>query len=74
MQHFGETFRQLYIRFAADRASMIAKIKSNSCKWLGEHFSRETRKNAKYCVQIIEKWQGNGRSSSGAIHLSQASS
>ena len=71
MQHFGETSRQLYIRFTTDRASMIGKIKSNSCKWLGEHFSREICKNVKYSIQIIEKWQGNGRYSSGAIDLAQ---
>ena len=72
MQYFGESFQQVNMRLATHRGIMIAKIKSNSCNWLGEHFSRDTCKNAKYSVQIIEKWQGNGRSSSGAIHLSQA--
>ena len=72
MQHFGETSQQLNIRFAKQRASMIAKIKSNSCKWLGEHFSREICKNDKYSVQITGKWQANVRSSSGAIDFAQA--
>ena len=44
----------------------------NICKWLAGHFSTGICKNAKYSVQIIEKWQGNGRTSSGAINLSEA--
>ena len=42
------------------------------CKWLAEHFSTGISKNAKYSVQIIEKWQGNGRASRGAIDLGEA--
>ena len=38
---------------------MSGKIKSNSCKWLAEHFSKGICKNANYSAQIIEKWQGN---------------
>ena len=72
MQYFGETAQQLNIRFATRRASMSGKIKSNSCKWLAEHFSTRISKNAKYSVQIIEKWQGNGRTSRGAIDLGEA--
>ena len=51
---------------------MSRKLKSNSCKWLAEHFSTGICKNAKYSVQIIEKWQGNGRTSHGAIDLGEA--
>ena len=72
MQYVGETAQQLNIRFATHRASMSGKIKSNSCKWLAEHFSTGICKNAKYSVQIIEKWQGNGRTSRGAINLGEA--
>ena len=38
MQYVGETVQQLNIRFATHRASVSGKIKSNSCKWLAEHF------------------------------------
>ena len=54
------------------RASVSGKIKSNSCKWLVEHFSTGICKNAKYFLQIIEKWKGNGRISRGAIDLGEA--
>ena len=55
MQYVGKTGEQLNISFATHRASKIRKIKSNSCKWLVEHFSTWICKNAKYSVQIIEK-------------------
>ena len=48
------------------------KIKPSSCKWLAEHFSTGISKNAKYSVQIIEKQQGSGRTSCGAIDLDEA--
>ena len=51
---------------------MGGKLKSSSCKWLAEHFSTGICKNAKYSVQIIEKWQGNGRTSHGAFGLVEA--
>ena len=51
---------------------MSGKIKSNSCKWLTEHFSTGICKNAKCSVQITEKWQGNGRTGRGAIYLGEA--
>ena len=72
MQYVGETAQQLNIRFATHRASISGKLKSSSCKWLVKHFSTGIRKNAKYSVQIIEKWQGNGRTSCGAINLGEA--
>ena len=72
IQYVGETAQQLNIRFATYRASMSGKINSNSCKWFIEHFSTEICKYAKYSVQIIEKWQGNGRTSRGAIDLGEA--
>ena len=72
MQYVGETVQQLNIRFATHRASTMRKIKSNPCKWLTGHFSTGICKNAKYSVQIIEKWQGNGRTSRGAIDLGDA--
>ena len=72
MQYVGETAQHLNISFATHRASMSGKIKLNSCKWLAEHFSTWTYKNAKYSVQIIEKWQGNGRTSRDAIDLGEA--
>ena len=50
-----ENWSAINIRFATEKASIIAKIKSNSCKWLVEHFSTWICKNAKYSVQIIEK-------------------
>ena len=50
MQYVGETAQQLNIRFATHRASMSGKTKSNSCKWLAEHFSTGICKNAKYSV------------------------
>ena len=56
MQYVGETPQQLNIRFLTHRASMSKKIRSNSCKWLAEHFSSEICKNAKCYVEIIEKW------------------
>ena len=54
------------------RGSVSGKVKSNSCKWLAEHFSTGIYQDAKYSVQIIEKWQGNGRTSCGAIDLVEA--
>ena len=72
MQYVGETAQQLNIRFATHRASISGKLKSSSCKWLVKHFSTGIWKNAKYSVQIIEKWQGNGRTSCGAINLGEA--
>ena len=51
---------------------MSGKLNSNSCKWFTEHFSTGLCKNAKCSVQIIEKWQGNGRTSHGAVDLGQA--
>ena len=38
LQYVGETAQQLNIRFATHTASMSGKLKSNSCKWLAEHF------------------------------------
>ena len=72
MHYVGETAQQLNIRFATHTASMSGKIMSNSCKWLAEYFSTEICKNPKYSVQIIEKWQGNGRTSCGAVDLGEA--
>ena len=72
MQYVGETAQQLNIRFATDRASMSGKINSNSCKWLAKHFSTGICKNAKYSVQMIEKWQRSGRTTRGAIDLGKA--
>ena len=66
MQYVGETAQQLTIRFATYRARTSGKLKLNSCKWLAEHFSTGICKNAKYSVQIIEKWKANGRASRGA--------
>ena len=71
MQYVGKTAQQLNVRLATHRASMSGKLKSNSCRWLAEHFSTGICKNAKYSVQIIEKWQGNGRTSCGAIDLGE---
>ena len=45
---------------------MSGKLKLSSCKWFAEHFSTGICKNAKYSVQIIEKWKANGRTSRGA--------
>ena len=70
-QYVGETAQHLNIRFATHRASMSGKIRSNSCKWLAEHFSTGICKNTKYSVQITEKWQGNGRTSCGTINLGE---
>ena len=53
-------------------ASMSGKLNSNSCKWFAEHFSTGLCKSAKFSVQIIEKWQGNGRTSHGAVDLGEA--
>ena len=72
MQYVGETAQQLNIRFATHRASMRGKIKSKLGKWLAGHFLTEICKNAKYSVQIIEKWQGNSRTSRWAISLGEA--
>ena len=72
MKYIGETAQQLNIRFATQRVSMSGKLKSNSCKWLAEHFSTGLCKNAKYSVQIIKKSQGNGRTSHNAINLGEA--
>ena len=66
MQYVGETAQQLTIRSATHRASTSGKLKLSSCKWLAEHFSTGICKNAKYSVQIIEKWKANGRASRGA--------
>ena len=51
---------------------MSGKIKSNSCKGLAQHFSTGICKNAKYSVQIIQKWQSNDRLNHGAIDLGEA--
>ena len=72
MQYVGETAQQLNISFATHRASISVKIKSDSCKWLAEHVSTGICKNNKYSVQIIEKWQGNGRTCRDAIELGEA--
>ena len=72
IQYVGETVQQLNIRFATHRGSMSGKLQSNSCKWLAEYFSTGICKNTKYSVQIIEKQQGNGRTSGGAIDLGEA--
>ena len=69
MQYVGEMAQQLNIRFVTHGVSMSGKIKSNFCKWLAEHFSTGICKTAKYSVQIIEKWQGSGRTSCDAIDL-----
>ena len=69
MQYVRETAQQLNIRFDTYRASMSGKIQSNPCQWLAEYFSTGLCKDAKYAVQIIEKWQGNDRTSRGAISL-----
>ena len=66
MQYVGESAQQLTIRFATHRASMSGKLKLSSCKWFAEHFSTGICKNAKYSVQIIEKWKANSRTSRGA--------
>ena len=54
IQYVIETAQQLNIRFATHRARMSGKVKSNSCKWLAEHFSTGICKNASYPVEIIE--------------------
>ena len=72
MEYVGKPAQQLNIRFATHTASMSGKLKSNSCKWLAEPFSKGLCKNAKHSVQIIEKCQGNGRISCGAIDLGEA--
>ena len=72
MEYVGKPAQQLNIRFATHTASMSGKLKSNSCKWLAEHFSTGIYKNAKYSVKVIEKWQGNARTSRGAIDLGEA--
>ena len=58
MEHVRETTQQLNIRFATQRASVTEKTKSNSYKRLGKHLSTVLCGNAKYILQIIEKWQG----------------
>ena len=50
--NFAATKNQV---FRTRTASMSGKTKSNSCKWLPEHFSTGICKNAKYSVQITEK-------------------
>ena len=72
MECVGKTAQQLNTRFATHRASMSGKLKSNSCKWLAEPFSKGIRKNAKHSVQIIAKCRGNGRISCDAIDLGEA--
>ena len=69
MWYVQKTIQQLNIRFATYRASMSGKIKSSPCQWLTEYFSTGLCKNAKYTVQIIEKWQRNDGTSHGAINL-----
>ena len=71
MWYVQETIQELNVRFATYRASMSGKIKSNPCQWLAEYFSTGLCKNAKYTVQIIEKWQRNDRTSHGAINLAK---
>ena len=71
MHYVRKLTQQLNIRFTAHRASMSRKIKPNSCKLLAEHFPIRICKNAKYSVQIIEKWQGNGRTSRCAIDFGE---
>ena len=67
IESVGETAKRLNIRFPTHR-----KVDSDSCKWLKEHFSTGICKTAKYSVQINGKWQGNGRTSLGAIDLGEA--
>ena len=42
------------LRFATHRAAMSGIKKSNSCKWLAEHFSAGLGKNVEYTVPITE--------------------
>ena len=53
-------------------ASMSGKLKSNSCKCFAEYFPTGLSKYAEYSAQIMEKWQGNGRTSHYAIDLGEA--
>ena len=52
--------------------SMNGNIKAKSGKWFSEHFSTGLCKNDKYTVQIMENWQGSGRTSHGAVSLDEA--
>ena len=63
MQYVGETAQELNIRFATHKGSMSGKGKSNSCRWLADHFSTGIFQDSKYSEQIIEKWQGSVRTS-----------
>ena len=72
MQYVGETAQQLSIKFATHKYVMSWKIKSNSFKWLAEHFSAGLYNNGKYTVQITEKWQGKVITSRGAFDLGEA--
>ena len=67
MQYVGETAQRLNVRFAKHRDCMKGNINSSSCKWVSAHFSSGPCKGAGYTVQIIENWEGNGRTDRNAI-------
>ena len=74
MRYAGEIVQQLNIMFATHSCISCVWMgnKSNYCKWLAEYFSAGLCENAKYNENIIEKRQGNGRASGGAIDLGEA--
>ena len=73
LQYVGETAQALNARFNGHRAGIKNPSKNGFCRILSEHFNKGHCKNATYNVQILEKLEGTGRTSRGALDASQTS-
>ena len=67
LQYVGETAQQLNARFNGHRVGMKNPKKYGTCKILSNHFNKGVCKGSNYSVQIIEKFEGSGRTEDDAI-------
>ena len=72
LQYVGETAQKLNARFNLHRQGIRNANKQNYCKTLCSHFQKGVCKNAKYCVNVVEKIDGDGRLKDGKIDLDMA--
>ena len=73
LQYVGETVQQLNARFTMHRSGIKMPEKHGTCKILSSHFNTGLCKGADYCVQILEKLEGTGRTERKAIDVSMTS-
>ena len=69
LQYVGETVMKINDRFRKHRGSMESD--KPGCHILSAHFRKGLCKDSDYTVQIVEKLEGNGRTSRGIIDASQ---